>query len=162
MVSRRRRRTRIDRRGLILVQYGISRPGETTLSIIHTFGHGLTRSTDLHQGVAHGVVAPHVLRYLFENVDWGRDLLVGALDTDANFGTDTASEADAADAAVTAVEDVRDALGLPSRLRDVDGPEPTEFPDVARAILDDPFMANAPSGLDPTTEEIEAVLQKLH
>ncbi|MFC4543512.1 iron-containing alcohol dehydrogenase family protein, partial [Halosolutus amylolyticus] len=44
--------------GTMLVQYGIARPGETTLSIIHAFGHGLTRSYDVQQGAAHGVVAP--------------------------------------------------------------------------------------------------------
>ncbi|RYJ08723.1 iron-containing alcohol dehydrogenase, partial [Halogeometricum borinquense] len=50
--------------GLLLVQYGISRPGETTLSIIHAFGHALTRSSAVQQGAMHGIIAPHVLSYL--------------------------------------------------------------------------------------------------
>ncbi len=35
--------------GTVLVQYGISRPGETTISIVHAFGHGLTRTYDVQQ-----------------------------------------------------------------------------------------------------------------
>ncbi|WP_265107989.1 iron-containing alcohol dehydrogenase family protein [Halosolutus halophilus] len=137
--------------GTMVVQYGISRPGETTLSIVHAFGHGLTRSYDVQQGAAHGVVAPHVLRYLFEEVDGRRDLLADALGV--------GDAADRAEAIVDAVADVRDALDLPARLRDVDGPEPDEFPAVAEAILEDSFVANAPAGLEPTQEAIEAVLE---
>ncbi|MFC6729156.1 NAD-dependent alcohol dehydrogenase, partial [Natronoarchaeum mannanilyticum] len=50
-------------------------------------------------------------------------------------------------------------LGLPSRLRDVDGPDPEAFPQVAEAIVGDSFVANAPQGLDVRAEEIEAVLR---
>lgn len=62
-------------------------------------------------------------------------------------------------AVVEAVAAVRDTLGLPSRLRDVDGPEPGEFAEVAGYILADTIVANAPAGLYPTAEEIEAVLR---
>ncbi|USZ70593.1 iron-containing alcohol dehydrogenase family protein [Natronosalvus halobius] len=137
--------------GIVLVQYGVSRPGETTLSIIHAFGHGLTRTYDVQQGTAHAIVAPRVLRYLFDTVDARRDLLAEALAPD--------HDGDPADAVVEAVEDVRKALDLPSRLRDVDGPEPEAFPAVAETILEDSFVGNAPPGLEPTAEEIEAVLQ---
>ncbi|WP_408958876.1 iron-containing alcohol dehydrogenase family protein [Natrinema sp. 74] len=139
--------------GLVLVQYGISRPGETTASIVHAFGHGLTRTSDLQQGTAHAIVVPHVLEYLF-----GQD------DVDARVGVlaDALGVGEAADqpaAVVDAVTELRDALGLPSRLRDVDGPDKPEFADVADAILADSFMANAPPGLDPTDEEIEGILE---
>jgi alcohol dehydrogenase len=137
--------------GNTLVQYGISRSSETTLSVVHAFGHGLTRGYDVQQGVAHAVVAPHVLRYLFEHVDGRRDMLAEAL------GLGGAAEP--ATAVVDAVTEVRDALELPSRLRDVDGPEPDEFSTVAEVTLADSFMRNAPSGLDATQEEIEAVLE---
>jgi hypothetical protein len=33
--------------GTFQVQYGISRRGETTLPIIHAFGHGLTRTYEV-------------------------------------------------------------------------------------------------------------------
>ena len=137
--------------GLLLVQYGIWRPDGTTMSLIHAFGHGLTRTSPVQQGAAHAVVAPHVLRYLFERVDARRDLLAESLDV-----------GDVADPAVAIVErviEVRDALGLPSRLRDVDGPEPEAFEAVAKRIIGDSFVDNAPPGLEPTVAEIESVLE---
>ncbi|MFC7076076.1 iron-containing alcohol dehydrogenase family protein [Haloarcula halophila] len=137
--------------GIMLVQYGISRPAVTTLSLIHAFGHGLTRTYPVQQGAAHGVVAPHVLRYLFDAVDGRRELLADAL------GVGDAD--DSAEAVVGAVKEVAGALSLPTRLRDVDGPEQSEFPAVARAILDDVFVRNAPNGLDPTQADIEAILE---
>jgi alcohol dehydrogenase len=140
--------------GIVLVQYGVSRPDGTTLSLIHAFGHGLTRTYDVQQGAAHGVVAPHALRYLFDRVDGRRDLLAEAL------GVGDAP--DPAAAVVKAVTDVRDALGLPTRLRDVDGPVLDEFPAVAEAVVADSFVANAPPGLDPTVADIEAVLREAY
>ncbi|QLG47449.1 iron-containing alcohol dehydrogenase family protein [Natrinema halophilum] len=139
--------------GLILVQYGISRPGETTASIVHAFGHGLTRTEDIQQGVAHAIVVPHVLEYLFERdgVDARSGTLANAL------GVENA--ADQAAAVVESVTEVRDALGLPSRLRDVDGPDRSEFSAVAEMVLNDPFMVNAPPGLDPTVGDLEGVLE---
>lgn len=137
-------------RGSLLVQYGISRPDAGTLSLIHAFGHGLTRGHSVQQGTAHAIVAPHALDYLFESVDGRRDLLAEALDV--------ADVDDTADAIVVTVADVRDALGLPTRLHDVDGPEPDEFPGVADTVLADGFMTNAPAEFDPTNEGIEAVL----
>ncbi len=138
-------------RGAVLVQYGVSRPDATTLSLIHAFGHGLTRTYEVQQGAAHGVIAPHALGYLFEQVDGRRDLLAGALDA--------GDREDPAAATVEALTAVRDALGLPARLRDVDGPEPAEFPAVAEAVLGDAFVANVPEQLDATAAEIEGVLE---
>ncbi|MXV63733.1 iron-containing alcohol dehydrogenase [Natronorubrum sp. JWXQ-INN-674] len=140
--------------GIVLVQYGISRPDETMLSIIHAFGHGLTRTYDVQQGAAHAVVVTYVLEYLFEQdtVDTRAGMLANAL------GVDDAADHGAA--VVEAVGEIRDALGLPSRLRDVDGPEPDEFTAVAESILADPFMANAPPGLDPSVAEIEGILEE--
>jgi alcohol dehydrogenase class IV len=140
--------------GTILVQYGISRPSGSTLSIVHAFGHGLRRTYGIQQGVAHAVVVPHVLRYLFEyeGIDARAGLLADALGV--------GEAADHGAAVVDAVADIRDALGLPARLRDVDGVDRESFDAVAAAILADSFMANAPPGLEATTEEIEAVLEE--
>jgi alcohol dehydrogenase class IV len=140
--------------GLLLVQYGISRPDGSTLSLIHAFGHGLTRTGTLQQGVAHAIVAPHVLAYLFDEVDGRRALLADAL----GVATADDEDDDPAAAVVREVEAVRDALGLPSRLRDVDGPEPDEFPAVAEATVADAFVANAPPPLDFTVADAEAIL----
>jgi alcohol dehydrogenase class IV len=135
--------------GILLAQYGVSRPDGTTLSLIHAFGHALTRASDVQQGAAHAVVAPHALQYVLENVDVGREPLADAFDV-----ADPAND----DVIVDAVADVRDALGLPTRLRDVDGPTPDEFERVAAHTLEDSFMRNAPEGLDVTQAEIEAIL----
>ena len=136
--------------GSMLLQYGIARTDETTLSLIHAFGHGLTRTYAVQQGAAHAIVAPHVLEFLFDRVDGRRELLAGALGV-----------ADAPDPAAAVVDRVRAvvaALDLPTRLRDVEGPTPDEFPSVAQAVLDDAFMANAPRDLDPTRADVEAIL----
>jgi len=140
--------------GLLLVQYGIWRLDGVTMSLIHAFGHGLTRTYPVQQGAAHAVVAPHVLEYLFAQVDARRGLLAESL------GVGDAAEP--ATAVVERVIEIRDALGLPTRLRDVEGPEPEEFEGVARSILADSFAANAPPGFEPTVEEIAGVLENAY
>ncbi|MDS0223364.1 iron-containing alcohol dehydrogenase family protein [Haloarcula sp. S1AR25-5A] len=137
--------------GIMLVQYGISRADGTTLSLIHAFGHGLTRTYEVQQGAAHAVIAPHALSYLFEQVDGRRSLLADAL------GVSNAD--DPAAAVVDRVSEVVTALGLPIRLRDVDGPDRAAFDEVADAVLEDAFMANAPPELDPTQDDIIGVLE---
>ena len=140
--------------GIVLVQYGISRPHETTLSVVHAFGHALTATDDIQQGAAHAVVVPHVLEHLFE---------ADGVDARARTLADALGVADAADPASAVVDEVaavRDALDLPTRLRDVDGPEPDAFTAVAESVLADSFMASAPPGFDPSVAEIERVLEE--
>ncbi len=139
--------------GTLLVQYGTSRPDASTLSVIHAFGHGLSRGYDLQQGTAHAVAAPHVLRYVFEAVDARRHLLAEALGVDG--------DGDVADAVVEAVADVRDGLGLPSRLCDVDGPTPEEFDAVAAVVVEDSLIGNGPSDLAPSEPDVAAVLEAM-
>jgi alcohol dehydrogenase class IV len=142
-------------KGIMLVQYGISRGSTSTVSVVHAFGHALTDGNDLQQGVAHAVVTPHALRYLFgkgeedEDVDTRLSLVADALGVEEN-----------ADAVVEAVEEVRDAFDLPTRLRDVDGPEREDFDEVAEDIRKDIFMPNAPECLDATQEELKEVLEE--
>ncbi|WP_121823077.1 iron-containing alcohol dehydrogenase family protein [Halostella salina] len=140
--------------GTLLVQYGISRPDGTTLSLIHAFGHGLTAHSTVQQGAAHAIVAPHVLRYLFERVDGRRRLLAEALGADAEGRSDDAL----ADAVVEEVVAVRDALDLPSQLRTIEDLSRESFPAVADAVVTDSFVDNGPANLDPTREDVEAVL----
>uniref|UniRef100_UPI0037444045 iron-containing alcohol dehydrogenase n=1 Tax=Halobellus ruber TaxID=2761102 RepID=UPI0037444045 len=92
--------------GIVCVQYGLAGAEGYRASIIHAFGHGF----DVHQGTIHGVVAPHVLRCVFDRVEGRRDPLASALGV-ADAG------ADPADAVTDAVAGVRDDLGLPRRLR---------------------------------------------
>jgi alcohol dehydrogenase class IV len=137
-------------RGVVLVQFGISRPEGTTLSLVHAFGHGLTRTYPVQQGAAHAVVAPHVLELLFDRVDGRRRLLADALGV---------AHDSPASGVVDAVEAVRTSLDLPTRLSDVDGPTPEEFPAVAEDVLADAFIANGPRELTLTVEDVERVLE---
>lgn len=136
--------------GSLLVQI------DRKISIIHAFGHGFARRYSLQQGAVHAVVAPHVLRYLFEEVDAGRALLA------EGFGIDPAGRSadELADAVVEAVTGVRDALDAPTRLRDLPETRREDLPTIAEFVVDDPPMARAPAGLEPTVEGIETVLRE--
>ena len=140
--------------GVVLAQYGISTPGTYRASIIHAFGHGFSRGYGIHQGTAHGILAPHVLEYVFDEVDGRRSLLADAF----GVGGDDVGDDELADRVVDAVSAVSDELALPSRLRAVDGLSRKSLPDVAAEIRDDSLLAVAPEGVDPTTANIEAVL----
>jgi len=138
--------------GIVAVQYGLAGAEGYRASIIHAFGHGFSHGFDIHQGTIHGVVTPHVLRYVFDRVDGRRGLLASAL------GVGDAP--DPAEAVIDAVAGVRDDLGLPSRLRDLGGVERSDLPAVAEAIRGDDLLAVAPDGIDPTADGIEAVLDR--
>lgn len=125
------------------------------VSIVHAFGHGVSRHYPVHQGIIHAVVVPHVLRYLLENVDAHRELLAVGLGIDAA----SLSNAGLTDAIVDAVIEIRDSLDLPTRLRDVDPIEKADIPAIAEFILEDDMMRQVPEGLDPTVAEIETVLR---
>ena len=141
--------------GIVLAQYGISTPGRYKVSIIHAFGHGFSYDYDVHQGTIHAVVAPHVLRFVFDQVDGGRTALARA------FGEDTAGmdAAELAEAAVTGVESVRDALGLPSRLRDIDELREESLPSIAVEIVEDGLMDARPGGVTVDADAAEEVLR---
>lgn len=140
-------------KGIMLVQYGISRGVTSTVSVIHAFGHALTHGNDLQQGIAHAVITPHVLRYIFGKEDEGVDTRLGLV-------ADAVGVGENADAVVEAVEEIRGAFDLPTSLRDVDGPEPEEFDEVADRVRKDYFMPNAPEGLDATQDELKEVLEE--
>ena len=142
--------------GIVNVQYGLAGTDGYRASIIHAFGHGFSHGHDVHQGTVHGVLAPYVLRYVFDSADGGRDLLAEALCVDVAGRSDDAVAAGVIDA----VAAVRDDLGLPNRLRDVDGVEQEQFPDIAAAVAADDLLAIAPEGVDPTVEEIVGILER--
>lgn len=135
--------------GSLLVQF------ERRTSIIHAFGHGFARRYDVQQGIAHAVMVPHVLRFLFDRDDARRSVVADALGLDT-AGMDDAGVADAIIAAVTAV---RDSLDLPSRIRDLDAVPEDDLPAIARFVLDDAPMDRTPSELDPTATDLEDVLR---
>jgi alcohol dehydrogenase class IV len=140
-------------KGIMLVQYGISRGATSTVSVVHAFGHALTDGNDLQQGIAHAVVTPHVLRYILGKEDEG-------VDTRLSLVADALGVEDDTEAVVGAVEEMRDALDLPARLRDVDGPAKGELDEVAESARKDIFMPNAPESLDATQDELRGVLEE--
>ncbi|QCC49180.1 iron-containing alcohol dehydrogenase family protein [Halobellus limi] len=142
--------------GVVNVQYGLAGADGYRASIIHAFGHGFSHGSDVHQGTIHGVLAPYVLRYVFDSVDGRRDLLAEALGVDAANRPPDAVAAGVIDA----VAAVRDDLGLPNRLRDVEGVEQARFPEIAAAVADDDLLSVAPEGVDPSVEEIVGILER--
>jgi alcohol dehydrogenase class IV len=135
--------------GVVLVQYGISRPHGTTLGPIHAFGHTL-RGDALQQGEAHAIAAPHVVNAVLRADRSGLDRLADGL----GVAADPAS-------VVGAIRGVRDALGLPSRLRDVDGPSEDELDAVAEATAEDGIVGNGPPGFEPSVETLRGVLDEM-
>ena len=147
--------------GTMLVQYGFTRAVRAeertaTVSLVHAFGHGIARGYDIQQGGAHAIIAPHALAFLFDRVSAGRDLLAEALAVETAGRTD----GEVADGIVEAVTEVRDALGLPTRLRSIPDMTEADLPRVAESVHGDGLMAMTPEGFDPSVEEIESVLRE--
>jgi len=141
--------------GVVLAQYGLSTPDAYRASIIHAFGHGFSHDYDVHQGTVHGILAPHVLGLVFDHAHGRRDLLARGLGLDAAGATDD----ELAAGVIDAVAAVRDDLGLPTRLREVDGLARTDFESIAAVIHDDGFMSLTPTGVDPSPDDIVEVLE---
>lgn len=137
--------------GMILVQYGVSAPDRMKLAILHAFGHAF-RDHGIQQGLGHAAVTPEVLRYVFDNVDGRRELIADGLGI-----ADT--EADVASKIVAKITEIRDGLDLPTGIRELEGVSPDDLPSIAARAHGDHCMANSPAALDPTVEEIEAVLE---
>ena len=131
-----------------LVQYG------RKTNIIHTFGNGISFHYDIQQGTVHGIVAPHVLQYVFSNADARRTQIA------AGLGIETAglTDEEIADRIIEDVRRVSDALELPSQLRSIEGFEREDFDLVAEEILDNYKHGRNPPGIDPSHQDIVAVL----
>jgi alcohol dehydrogenase len=135
--------------GALLVQL------DRKVSVIHAFGHGFARRYDVQQGEIHAIVAPHVLAYLFDEIDGSRQLLASGL----GVQTDGRDDGAVAEDVIEAITAVRDSLPVPGRLRELPVVEKDDFPAIAAFIADDWSMDRAPDGLDATPEAIEGVLR---
>jgi len=135
-------------------QYGVSRPDAVTLGVVHAFGHGLS-GQGVHQGRGHAAVTPAVLRELFAQVDGRRRLLAEGLGVETEGQSDEA----VADDVVAAVTGIRDALDLPSRLRDLEGLDRADLPAVAETTAADSLMDATPDGFDLSVGDVERVLE---
>ena len=138
--------------GTVLVQYGISIRSALKISVIHGYGHALRHRFGIQQGTAHAVLAPHVVEDLLDRGLGRADLLADAFGVEANGGERKAG-------IVAEIERVRDRLGLPARLRDVEGIERSGLGEAARLTVEDPILENGPEGYDPTAEEVERLLE---
>lgn len=138
--------------GTMLVQYGVSVPDAYKINIVHAFGHGLRNQFGIQQGVAHAIVVPHALRLIFDEADVRVDLLVEGLVTNSD-------PEDPEAAVITAVEEIRDGLGLPTRLRDVEGTSEAELRQAAERTAHDGLIDMGPPDFDPSIDEIEATLR---
>jgi alcohol dehydrogenase len=138
--------------GTVLVQYGISVRSALKISVIHGYGHALRHRFGIQQGTAHAVLAPHVVEDLLDRELGRADVLADAFDIDADSGERT-------EAIVAEIERVRDRLGLPARLRDVEGVDRSSLGEVARLTVEDPILENGPEGYDPAVEEVECLLE---
>jgi len=136
--------------GMILAQYGVSRPDGSTLNVLHAFGHALRDVFGLQQGVAHAVVTPHALQALF-------DAGVDPTPLAEGFGV-------SADAVVDRVVTIRDALGLPATIRDATDRTASataaseDLVAAARATAQDAFAAAAPPAFDLDEAAAETIL----
>jgi alcohol dehydrogenase class IV len=126
------------------------------VSVIHAVGHGFARRYDVQQGAVHAVVAPHVLAFLFDQVDASRRALA------AGLGVDTAGRDDdaVAEAVVDAVASVRDALGVSDRLRELGPTRESDLAAIAEFVAEDSPMERAPAGIDASPERIEGMLRE--
>jgi len=138
--------------GTMLVQHGVSVPDAYKINIVHAFGHGLRNQFGIQQGVAHAVVVPHALRLIFDEADVRGDLLAEGLVRDPD-------PADPEAAVIEAVEEIRDGLGLPTRLRDVDGTTEAELRQAAERTAHDALIDVGPPDFDPSIDEIETTLR---
>ena len=138
--------------GTLLVQFGVSIPDAYKINVVHAFGHALRNQFGIQQGVAHAVTVPHVLRLIFDEGGGRPEVLAEGLVLDDEPGHTEA-------AIIRAVEEIRDGLALPSRLRDVEGTTEDELGEVAVHVSEDDFLEIGPPEFDPTVEEIEQTLR---
>lgn len=138
--------------GTILVQYGVSIPDAYKINVVHAFGHGLRNEFGIQQGIAHAVVVPYALRLVFEEGGGRPDVLAEGLVLDPDPD-------DVESAVVDAVLDVRDGLGLPSRLRDVEGTSEDGLRAAAERTANDALLDLGPPTFEPSVDDLEATLR---
>ena len=132
------------------------------MASLGSVGGGLNTATahhvggiyDVPHGDANGIMLPHTMRFNAEASADRQALIAQAMGIDTSGMTDL----DAALAAADAVEDLRNSLGLPGRLRDVGVPE-EGLELIAAATLQDRALATNPT---PVTDAgpVMAVLRK--
>lgn len=127
-------------------------PDAYKINIGNAFGHALRNQFGIQQCIAHAFMVPHVLGLIFEEGGGRPKVIAEGLVSDHDPD-------DPEEAVIEAVETLRDGLGLPSRLRDVEGTEDSDLRAAAEHVAADDFLDVGPPEFDPTVAAIEATLQ---
>lgn len=131
--------------GLILVQLRVN------ISVIHAFGHAVARNSAIQQGIAHAILAPHVIAFLLEEGAIAPDRLTAALL--AAGATESPGDV------VAAVTRIRDSLGLPSRFSEADGASGLDLAVCADATVSSGLLRNSPLREPLSVGQARAILE---
>ena len=143
------------REGMALGQYiagmGFSNVG---LGIVHSMAHPLGALYDTPHGVANAILLPTVMEYNAEATGEKYRDIAKAMGVE---GVDAMSLKDARKAAVAAVKQLSEDVGIPKDLRGIVKEEDLDF--LAQSAMDDACRPGNPK--DPTKEDIVALYRSL-
>ncbi len=143
------------REGMALGQYiagmGFSNVG---LGIVHSMAHPLGALYDTPHGVANAILLPTVMEYNAEATGEKYRDIARAMGVE---GVDAMSLEDARKAAVAAVKQLSEDVGIPKDLKDIVKEEDLDF--LAQSAMDDACRPGNPK--DPTKEDIIALYRSL-
>ncbi len=143
------------REGMALGQYiagmGFSNVG---LGIVHSMAHPLGALYDTPHGVANAILLPTVMEYNAEATGEKYRDIAKAMGVE---GVDAMSLEDARKAAVAAVKQLSEDVGIPKDLKDIVKEEDLDF--LAQSAMDDACRPGNPK--DPTKEDIIALYRAL-
>ena len=143
------------REGMALGQYiagmGFSNVG---LGIVHSMAHPLGALYDTPRGVANAILLPTVMEYNAEATGEKYRDIAKAMGVE---GVDAMSLKDARKAAVAAVKQLSEDVGIPKDLKDIVKEEDLDF--LAQSAMDDACRPGNPK--EPTKEDIIALYRSL-
>ncbi len=143
------------REGMALGQYiagmGFSNVG---LGIVHSMAHPLGALYDTPHGVANAILLPTVMEYNAEATGEKYRDIAKAMGVE---GVDAMSLEDVRKAAVAAVKQLSEDVGIPKDLKDIVKEEDLDF--LAQSAMDDACRPGNPK--DPTKEDIIALYRSL-
>lgn len=150
----------LERLGQVLLASALATGWMNTLLILERRGHGVTHSLGhilasqhgMLQGDAHAILLPHGMRFVRDVVPERLAGIAQALGARVEHLSPLA----AADAAIDRVCEIRDAIGLPARLRDRMS-ERGALPRIAADALRDFGVLNAPRPV--TASDLERLLE---
>jgi alcohol dehydrogenase len=149
----------LERLGQVLLGSALGTGWMNSLLILERRGHGVTHSLGhvlaqhgMQQGEAHAIVMPHGMRFVRDVVPDRLAHIAQALGIRIDHLTPTA----AADAAIDRVIAIRDALGLPARLRDR-MTDRVAIPSIAATAMRDFGVLNSPR--DVSANDLEGILE---